>query len=384
MRVLLSTWAWRSHFYCLVPLGWALQAAGHDVRVASQPSMVGPITTAGLAAVPLGEDLDFAEVFGGTIGKVGQLDDTEHGDALVPEITADGGVVRYAEAILDDLVAFGRAYRPDLMVWEPFNLAAAVASAALGVPGVQHLWGPDSSTTLRLDHEKVVGPLAARCGLAADDVSRYGSYLLDPVPPPMQVPLHGPSRPIRFVPYNGPAVLPDWLRKPPRRPRICLTAGTMMAGAGLLDELDVPGTVRALSTLDVDVVVAVDDARLGDQPDNVHRITAPLALRLLLPTCAALVQQGGAGTTMTALDCGVPQLILPHVSDQYFNGERLAATGAGTWLAPAEAGAAAIRDRVADLVENPRWREAAEVMRDRMHAMPSPADVVPMLTGGRP
>ena len=72
-------------------------------------------------------------------------------------------------------------------------------------------------------------------------------------------------------------------------------------------------------------------------PARVRLVDGPLALRLVLPTCAALVQQGGAGTTMTALGLGVPQLILPQVSDQHFNGERLALTGAGTWLPTARA-----------------------------------------------
>nr|WP_181726596.1 hypothetical protein [Micromonospora provocatoris] len=69
----MSTWGWRSHFYSLVPLGWALQAAGHEVRVASHPSMAATISTAGLAAVPLGEDVDFAEAFAGRIGAVAPL-----------------------------------------------------------------------------------------------------------------------------------------------------------------------------------------------------------------------------------------------------------------------------------------------------------------------
>src|SRR5690349_16434320 len=182
MRILMSTWGWRSHFYCLVPLGWALRAAGHEVLVASHPSMTPAISEAGLTAVPLGADLGFAEAFAGQIGKVGQ-------DGIEPWIAPGGGVVRLAEAMLDDLVAFGRSYRPDLVVWEPFNLAAAVAAAALDVPGVQMLWGPDSSGTLRLDREVVLGPLANRFGLSADDVSLTGTLQLDPAPPPMQVPL---------------------------------------------------------------------------------------------------------------------------------------------------------------------------------------------------
>ena len=70
MRVLVTSWGWRSHFYPLVPLAWALRSAGHEVLVASQPAMIEVITGAGLPAVAVGEDLDFAEVFSGKIGRV--------------------------------------------------------------------------------------------------------------------------------------------------------------------------------------------------------------------------------------------------------------------------------------------------------------------------
>ncbi|WP_328338477.1 nucleotide disphospho-sugar-binding domain-containing protein [Micromonospora sp. NBC_00421] len=383
----MCTWGWRSHFYGLVPLAWALQAAGHEVRVASHPSLVPAISSAGLAAVPLGRDLDFAEAFAGRIGAVGALDPAvsaapEPTDTLEPAITADGGVVRFADALLDDLVDFGRSWRPDLMVWEPFNLAAPVAAAALDVPGVLHLWGPDSSVTLRLDPESVLGPLAGRFGLTASDVDLTGVLTLDPVPPPMQVPSARPGRPVRFVPYNGPAVLPSWLHGPADRPRVCVTAGTMMAGVGLDDRLGLPRVIRAVAGLDVEVVVLVErsqQAGLGPLPGNVRLVDAPLALRLVLPTCAALVQQGGAGSTMTALGFGVPQLILPQVSDQHFNGERLAVTGAGTWLSPTEADDDTLRELVGELIGDGHWRESAALMRDRVHAMPAPAEVVPAL-----
>jgi UDP:flavonoid glycosyltransferase YjiC (YdhE family) len=395
MRILMSTWGWPSHLFSLVPIGWALQAAGHEVRVASHPSMARAISSAGLAAVPLGTDLDFATVFAGRIGRVARLDGDGHGAAqpdgrpgggLEPAITADGGVVRFADALLGDLVEFGRAYRPDLLIWEPFNLAAPVAAAALGVPGVLQLWGPDSSVTLSLDAEAVIGPLAARYRLGAADVSLTGRLTLDPVPPPMQVPLSGPSQPVRFVPYNGPAVLPDWLRRPagrPGAPRVCVTAGTMMAGAGLAGLMDLSAIIGAVAALGAEVVVLVDPAqraRLGPVPDNVRLAAAPLALRLVLPTCAALVQQGGAGTTMTALCLGVPQLILPQVSDQHFNAERLAATGAGTWLAPEQASPGQIRDLAGELLGDGHWRERAALMRERVHEMPAPAALVPVLT----
>lgn len=379
MRILISTWGWRSHFYCLVPLAWALQTAGHDVLVASHPSMTPVITGAGLAAVPIGADVDFEAVFTGHVGKVGRVDGANPGGALDPVITPDGGVVRMADAALDDLVAFGRSVRPDLVVWEPFNLAGAVASAALGVPGVQVLWGPDHTSALRIDHEAVVGPLANRFGLDAGEVSLTGTLMLDPVPPPLQVPLPGPARPIRYTPYNGTSILPRWLWEPPRRPRVCVTGGTV-AGPGLSERTDLPGAIRAIAGLDVEVVVAVVASQrdmLGSLPDNVRVADAPLALRLVLPSCATLVQHGGAGTMLTALAHGVPQLLLPRVGDEHFNAERLALSGAGTWLDDPDA--ETIQATVGALVADGPWRAAARRMRDRIHEMPTPTEVVDTL-----
>ena len=119
MRILISTWGWRSHFYCLVPLAWALQTAGHEVLVATQPGLAPAVDEAGLVAVPLGPHLDFEAVFTDRIGKVGGSTGDGTPDPDGPAITPDGGVVQMADAWVDDLVAFGRSFRPDLVLWEP-------------------------------------------------------------------------------------------------------------------------------------------------------------------------------------------------------------------------------------------------------------------------
>ena len=49
MRVLFATYPERTHFLAMVPLAWALRTAGHEVRVASQPTFTDVITRAVLA-----------------------------------------------------------------------------------------------------------------------------------------------------------------------------------------------------------------------------------------------------------------------------------------------------------------------------------------------
>ncbi|NED83271.1 glycosyl transferase, partial [Streptomyces sp. SID11233] len=43
MRFLFTTFAARPHLYPMVPLAWSALAAGHEVRIASTPSLLAAI-----------------------------------------------------------------------------------------------------------------------------------------------------------------------------------------------------------------------------------------------------------------------------------------------------------------------------------------------------
>ena len=386
MRVLVSSWGWRSQFYPLVPLAWALRSAGHEVLVASHPSMTEAIVGAGLPAVAVGADLDFVEVFRDQVGRVPTRSERARGEAVPgsvrPAVTPDGGVVRFAAAMVEDLVAFGREFGPDLVVFEPQNLAAAVTAAALGVPGIRQLWGPDETTQLDLDPVTVLGPLAERAGVPLAGIRPGGDLLLDPCPPGLQVPLAAPSQPVRFVPYNGAAVLPAWLRLPPTRPRVCLTWGTLMASVGLHSALDLAAVIDEVAGLEVELVLALHPAQqagLTDLPANVRLARTPLALQLVLPSCRAVIHQGGAGSMMTALAAGVPQVVAPMVTDQHFNAERLVAVGAGVSVPDGGARPSDVRRLVAQLLDGAAESQRAAELAEAIRRMPAPSEIVPVL-----
>ncbi len=50
---------------------------------------------------------------------------------------------------------------------------------------------------------------------------------------------------------------------------------------------------------------------------------------LLFPSVATVVHHGGAGTTATAARAGVPQIIVPHLADQYYWGKQIERLGLG-------------------------------------------------------
>lgn len=102
------------------------------------------------------------------------------------------------------------------------------------------------------------------------------------------------------------------------------------------------------------------------ESDRVKVVGGPMPHAKLFPRLAAVVHHGGAGTTAAALRAGVPQVLVPHIFDQFYYAHRLNVLG----LAPpgipvgrltAARLAAAIGEAIA-LPPGPR-RAAAERLR---------------------
>ena len=77
---------------------------------------------------------------------------------------------------------------------------------------------------------------------------------------------------------------------------------------------------------------------------------AYLPLRRCLQRAALIVHHGGIGTTAEALNAGVPQLIVPLAFDQFDNGARVTALGAGRMLPHSRLSAQALGGELAALL----------------------------------
>ncbi|MCX5199482.1 DUF1205 domain-containing protein [Streptomyces sp. NBC_00249] len=401
MRVLLTTWAWPSHLYPMVPLGWALQAAGHEVRVAVGPSLADAVTAAGLTPVVVRDDADLVG-----LSTAPALNSWHHQERWTsdwygrPELLSPARREMYAAlgrkqtamaaSMVDGVVDFARDWRPDLVVHDAVTFAGLVAGAVLGVPTVATLWG---AIALPLHHRDLLtgepspefAALFERFGVPP----KLGPDLwLDPCPPGMSLPSPEPRLPYRYVPYNGPGAAPDWLREPADRPRVCVTWGITtgrIRTAGATDVFD--QVVEAVSGLDAEIVFALSPAQregLGALPAGA-RVVESLPLNLLLPSCAVVVHQGGGGTTMTAVRSGTPQLIVSPRPEQMMTGDRLERLGAARHLVRGEladdpVGATArLRTALLDLLADESGVRAASRLRADMLAQPAPASLLPHL-----
>jgi UDP:flavonoid glycosyltransferase YjiC (YdhE family) len=154
-------------------------------------------------------------------------------------------------------------------------------------------------------------------------------------------------------------------------------------GFGSMTDTDPAGTtrliLRAIERVGCRALVSEGWAGLAQQalPEGVLAIGSVSHARLF-PRLAAVVHHGGAGTTTTAARAGVPQIVVPHLFDQIYWGERVAALGLGpppirrTRLSE-ERLAAALREALENEVIQERARELGVRLRDRLARDGDPA-----------
>ncbi|MFH8571831.1 nucleotide disphospho-sugar-binding domain-containing protein [Streptomyces sp. NPDC017993] len=372
-----------SHVPWAVPLAWATQLAGHEVRIAARPQSVDRVKAAGLVAVPVGRR-DAGDAFAGwripdAAERPERLpDDWPMGPLDWPEerrLSWGSQLIGLADSLADDVVAFARAWRPDLVVYDIGAVAGLVGAAAAGVPAVGFSWC--QPVGLYFLDEKEVPPAYLRMFQRFGLEPRIGTDTwIDPCPPALRRPSRVPRVPVRYTPYNGPGEVPDWLLRTSGRPRVCVTGGITTTNFNdrqpqLLDEL---------AGLDAEVLLAVKDLDTGGRPlpDNV-RPTGWVPLGVLLQGCRALVHHGGAGSGMTGLAHGIPQIVVPETDDntQWLWGDLMADSGAGINLdrsRQAEPGALAAA--VTAVLEDPGHTERARAIQAEIQAMPAPAELV--------
>ncbi|MEV7116302.1 nucleotide disphospho-sugar-binding domain-containing protein [Streptomyces anulatus] len=406
MRVMLTVSNWTTHWLAMVAQCWALQAAGHEVRVLCTPDQEQAVTRAGLTPVPVLEAVDQAvkaRTHNHSQARAGRWPFPElppHPVTGAPMTSLDDydapawmeenweQLLGMATRSADAAVSFARWWRPQLILHDLVSIEGPLVGKALGIPAALHLWGPTGP-----DDQVPGAPPGV--GFVPQDVyglfERHGAgtmgadvydLVIDPSPRSLAPPLRRAHRlPVRHVPYNGPGAMPSWLRDKPDRPRVGVVWGTSVTTMFGPASFAVPRVVEALADLDADVVLAVtgeDLDALGPLPPHV-RAVAHLPLRLLLADCDLVIHHGGAGCVMTGLAAGVVQLALPNALDQELIGERLAQAGGARTLHNATATPAAIRSAVTELLQNTSARAVAERLRTEMEEAPTPAALVAVL-----
>ncbi|MFD5508516.1 nucleotide disphospho-sugar-binding domain-containing protein [Streptomyces sp. NPDC127051] len=351
----------------MIPTAQSLRAAGHEVLFAgSQP--LDRLREAGFAIVEIGD--------GRTIREVMEQSSDEKMRYVAHDMTQDQildraarGFALFSRPTVDGLLEVAGNWGADLLVYDSFQASAPLVAAKLKIPSVIQNFGVTSGLDM-------VGRLAANFTEAYETYGVAGPAeptALNIVPASLGGDPGGLR--MRYLPYNGGGTVPAALLRRGARPRVTVTLGTV------LTEMDgvraIVRLIEAAASVDAEFLLAVGDAdltALGTLPDNVRPLPwVPLAE--LLTTSDALIHHGGSGTMLTALQAGVPQLVLPQGADHFTNADALTATGA----ALRSTSDAVDTPLLTRLATDPALREAATRLQAENAALPSPAETVPAL-----
>jgi hypothetical protein len=222
MRVLFTASAWLGHYYPMVPLGWALQADGHEVRVLCDPGQADAVAGTGLTPVPV---LEHGDLLGNA--RLGCYLEARDGrwPYPVPPLHPDTGeplasvadfdfaswFIRrkrtwwpQAGRSADAAAAVARDWRPDLVVYGPQSLEGALAAAVAGAPSVVQLWGPlgpgDDGPGLPLLPVDITSAFERH----ATGIEGPGpaALLLDPCPAAVAAPTDTARQAVRYLPVR--------------------------------------------------------------------------------------------------------------------------------------------------------------------------------------
>jgi UDP:flavonoid glycosyltransferase YjiC (YdhE family) len=374
LRVLCTSTGGAGHVHALAPVARALRDRGHDVRwavAADGGDAVGAMgfewTAAGLTTAAR------RAAAAAELGGIMQLPMAQRRGPMFAAFFA-----RAAGPVMQrDLAPIIDRVRPDVVLRETGELAAAPIAAARGIPLVTVAFSGVLPEPARDEVIDDLRPLWQAEGLGDPSwADVYGQLYLHPFPvsfgqrPDSEV--VRPARPDGGSPSAKPAA---WLAAlGVDRPFVYVTSGTEPPSVTFpWREL-----FAALSGFDVDAVATigphVDQVALGAVPANV-RVERFVPQADLLGRASAVVSHGGAGTVLGAASHGRPQLVVPLFADQWENGVAVDGAGCGIVVGPDRRSVEDLDRSLRTVLASSSHHDAATRVADEIAAMPTATDL---------
>jgi UDP:flavonoid glycosyltransferase YjiC (YdhE family) len=381
MRIFVTTAPGYGLMLPLIPIAWAARAAGHEVLLGTTSNLEKVAAEAGLTTVDVAPGVDIWGTWnslrqGNPVSERFRVlgEDVQHPFGVITLITTEGTI----EA--------ARRFQADLIIYPSDHAAGYLTAQALGIPalevGNRITWSTrdngEGNDIFR--DQRIMDHVRAELSIPAAEPNILAK--VDPRAPSMGglAADEGQWWPMRFVSFNGGAVMPDWALQPAVRPRIGVTLGTVVPQFAGTTSLTV--VVDALAEMDVDVILAQGDADISQLtlPENV-RAVGFLALSAFLPGSSLLIHHGGSGTTASALHHGIPQVVLPAFADNPASAALVAQRGLGLAHDPKTVDVPTLQDMVKRVLTEPAFAAAAREVAAEMANQPSPADVIRRVEG---
>ena len=351
-KILIPTIGSRGDVQPFIALAQGLTQAGHVPTLASHPVMRSLVESHGITFAPIGPDIDLARevaairhrsrnVFVGLVRSMRFGFDMlarSHADILALCRKADLVVVPTAvaagknEAELSGLPYLSVTLMPWAIPWDDPRRPLFKRIIYGAIDGL-----------ISLITTKPLNRIRKRLGLSPVGKEGFTSTRLNlvPVSPLVFAPNPHWDQQHRIVGFwfaeppgawQPPADLLSFLEK--SEPPLLINLGAMSLGED--DALENASLfVEAIQHAGVRAIVQ-------GWEHGIRKLTLPATVYAaeslphswLLPHCAGVVHHGGFGTTAAGLRAGVPQLVIPHIADQFYWGQRVDQLGVGLPFIP--------------------------------------------------
>ena len=409
MRILITTWSFPGHINPTVALARALAERGHEIAFSTGERARPVIERQGFsfyALQHLNEEKVYATVFSpisrSMLSRASVL--KEWLLATLPDQVKDQQFV-LADWKPDVVVCDVSMWGIPLVLHELTGVPCMICSFAPGcmIPSPNMPpWGiglpsPHNWTTRLLcqaanllTERSVAGfrrtgnEMRARFGLPALTVPIHeylGTMPLYLVPSVPELDYNRRDLP-PSVHYIGPLIWNDtkragsseWLATLSRdRPWVHVTEGTMHVYKPFL----LQAAARGLANLPMEVIMTTGGGRdpqalgMGTLAPNV-RLEPWIAHTELFPHTDVVITTGGAGTILTALEAGIPLLIVPTEWDKADNAQRVVEAGAAIRISPGRCSPKRLRQAVERLLADHSYRENAKRLAQILKGLNGP------------
>jgi sterol 3beta-glucosyltransferase len=349
MKIIVATIGSRGDVQPYINLCQGLQAAGFDVQLATNPTLCPLAESHGVRASPVGRPVDMGEVGA-------RLLEQSFNNMWISMIRVMRLGAKLVEEAYPDVLALCK--EADLVITT--DSASGIAEAEkLGKPWISATLQPGRIPTPKTNPtwaDRTVWPLLSKLFVAPTnrfrskvgappvrDISDMMSKRMILLPVSRFVAPLDPRWPKNVCPtgywfareqagWSAPADLMEFLaagEKP-----IVVSLGVMSKsgkqareGAQIVLNAVREAKVRA-------IVQGWDEALAGTKlPEEVYH-AGSLPHGWLFDQVSAIVHHGGFGTTAAALRSGAPGIVVPHIIDQFYWGQRVHALGVGPQYIP--------------------------------------------------
>ena len=376
MRILFFSSPLHGHVIPLIPVARAFRDRGDSVALVSAEVLAPLVAAEGIEFLAAGPGAEGVMVE--MVRRTG-IDPVEAGQTSSPETVAEMFAGVRVDLGYQDSLIHAREFGPDLIVAEALDFVGPVVAAALGVPYATVALGP----AVPPEFMDLLIARAARASAEHDLEYRAPDWYLDPCPASLQIEQWQAPRNhfgLRPEPFSaGGSTLPELSQTRERtgRRRVLASFGTLFSDPGLMSAL-----LTSLLALDIEVCVTLGLAT-AESDFSVHdervQYVGFTPLAALLDGVDAVLTVGGSGTVLGALSRGLPMVLLPQGADQPINAARVAAVGAGIALPVGPASPDAVAEAVAQVLDKPDYRLAAERMAEEIRALPSAHEIAASL-----